>query len=64
MIGREKELSFITKGFTKGGLLRSSIVLGPEGMGKTIFLDEIKSAFLSEELKVRNTNINFLLQKH
>ena len=51
MIGREKELSFIIKGFTKGGLLRSSILLGPEGMGKTNFLDEIKSAFLSEELK-------------
>ena len=51
MIGREKELSFISNGFTKGGLLRSSIVLGPDGMGKTIFLDEIKRAFLSEELK-------------
>ena len=51
MIGRDKELSFITNGFTKRGLLRSSIVLGPKGMGKTILLEEIKRAFLSEELK-------------
>lgn len=51
MIGRDKELSFITNGFTKGGLLRSSIVLGPQGMGKTTFLEEIKSTFLSKDFK-------------
>ena len=65
MIGRDKELSFIINGFTKGGHLRSSVVHGPEGMGKTILLEEIKRAFLSEELKVPVQKIkSFVLGGH
>ncbi|MBT5715700.1 MAG: ATP-binding protein [Opitutae bacterium] len=51
MIGRDKELSFITDGFSRRGLLRSSIVLGSEGMGKTIFLEKAKSNYLAKESK-------------
>jgi hypothetical protein len=51
MIGRDKELSFITDGFSRKGLLRSSVVLGTGGMGKTLFLDKIKGNYVSQETK-------------
>ena len=42
MIGREKELEFIKDGFSKFGHLRCAITLGPEGIGKSTFLEEAK----------------------
>ena len=51
MIGREKELSFIREGYSRLGHLRSAITLGPSGMGKTKFLDEVKQVHTSNESK-------------
>ena len=51
MIGREKELQFIKDGFSRFGHLRCAIVLGPEGIGKTVFLERAKELHSSKENK-------------
>ncbi|MEJ6622126.1 MAG: hypothetical protein QNL93_09285 [Opitutae bacterium] len=51
MIGREKELQFIKDGFSKSGYLRCAIALGPEGMGKSTFLEKAKDVHSLKEGK-------------
>jgi len=51
MIGREKELQFIKDGFSKFGYLRCAIALGPEGMGKSTFLEKAKDVHSLNEVK-------------
>ncbi|MDC1006128.1 hypothetical protein OAQ34_10930 [Opitutales bacterium] len=48
MFGRVKELQFVKNGYSKFGHLRSAIALGPKGMGKSTFLEEVKKGALGE----------------
>lgn len=41
MIGRKKELSFLTTGLGETGSLRSTLIHGEEGMGKSILVEEV-----------------------
>ena len=62
MIGRKKELNFLKDGFSRFGSLRSAIALGPEGMGKTLFLNQADASFLELETKsisISPLSINF-----
>ena len=51
MIGREKELQFIKDGFSKFGHLRCAITLGPEGIGKSTFLEKVQNVHSLKEGK-------------
>jgi ABC-type enterochelin transport system ATPase subunit len=51
MIGREKELQFIKDGFSKFGHLRCAITLGPEGIGKSTFLEKAQNVHSLKEGK-------------
>ena len=62
MIGREKELKFVKDGFSRFGSLRSAVVLGLEGMGKTLFLNQANDSHSKSESKsisISPISINF-----
>jgi len=49
MFGRVKELQFVKNGYSQFGHLRSAIALGPKGMGKSTFLEEVKKVHSENE---------------
>lgn len=62
MIGREKEIKFVKDGFSSFGSLRSAVVLGPEGMGKTLFLNQtndLHSKSESKSISISPISVNF-----
>ena len=43
MIGRKKELNFLTNGLSPRGNLRCSVIIGEEGIGKSTLIRELIS---------------------
>jgi hypothetical protein len=49
LLGRETETQSLCKGLAPGGTMRSAIILGENGIGKTALLDETASKILEDE---------------
>jgi hypothetical protein len=49
LIGRDKEISFLTTGFSQAGNLRTALVTGARGMGKSSLLQKIEQNLTSRE---------------
>jgi len=49
LIGRNKELSFLTRSLSSDGSLRAALVHGSEGMGKSALLEKTETQILSLE---------------
>ena len=49
LIGRNKELSFLTRSLSSDGSLRAALVYGSEGMGKSALLEKTETKILGLE---------------
>ena len=49
LLGRDKELRFLTSSLSANGHLRTGLVKGAHGMGKTALLEEVEQILLERE---------------
>ena len=48
MIGRKKEINYLSKGLSNLGRLRCAFVRGPKGIGKTTLINKLTSGFIAD----------------
>ena len=49
VVGRDKELGFLSSALSSGGHLRAGLVMGDQGMGKTALLEAIEKSLLGRD---------------